>query len=316
MTHPPPRPLPPRSPAGHKGDFGKVGIAGGCAAPVRMIGAPALAARAALRAGCGLVRIAAPRPVLSAALVLEPHATGLPMPTRAGVLVPHEATRTLDELATWADALVVGCGLGTSAGALAVALRAAQQTHAPVVLDADALNTLATLPELNRDMQARAVLTPHPGEYARLADALRLPGAGETEATRHAAASALAQRLACVVVLKGSHTIVTDGHQSWTSPHEDSALAVPGSGDVLAGVLGALLARLCGPVVVARGSARPLDPQRAFSLFEAACLGVDLHARAGAAWRAANGAEAGMRASELADALPGVMHSADAIKRS
>ncbi|MCC6285095.1 MAG: NAD(P)H-hydrate dehydratase [Phycisphaerales bacterium] len=312
MDHLPPRPLPARPPEGHKGDFGRVGIVGGCAGPVRMLGAPCLAARAALRAGCGLVRFAVPRPLLTGALVLEPHATAIALPTRGGELIPHEATRVVDELASWADAMVVGCGLGVSPGALAASLRAAQQAHAPAVLDADALNVLATLPELTRDMHARAVLTPHPGEYARLAASLRLPAAGDTDASRASAAAALARRLASVVVLKGARTIVTDGLDTWISPHVSSTLAVPGSGDVLAGLLGALLARLCGPVAVAGGTARPLDPARSFSLFEAASLGVDLHAKAGAAWRTRNRAAAGMRAEELADALPAEMEGATA----
>ena len=91
--------LPPRDPAGHKGTFGTVSVIGGCASDPRMIGAPALAARGALRAGAGLARLVLPAPVLDAGLVVEPSATGRAMPTDAsGRVVPHEAARVIDEV--------------------------------------------------------------------------------------------------------------------------------------------------------------------------------------------------------------------------
>lgn len=162
-------PLPRRDPSGHKGTFGTVAVVGGCAQPgVRMIGAPALSALAALRAGAGLARLVMPTPVLEAGLTITPSATGRPLPTDlTGAVVAHEAAAVIDELARTCDCIAIGPGLGLGEGARAAALRAVQQEEVPVVVDADAINNLAEVPELVRDLRAAAVLTPHPGEFRR-----------------------------------------------------------------------------------------------------------------------------------------------------
>ena len=182
--------LPPRPPAGHKGTFGTVAVFGGsCAGDARMIGAPALSARAALRSGCGLARLAMPGPILNAGIILTPSATGTRIPTdETGQIIAHEAAAVIDQLIDHSTCLAIGPGLGGGEGPTAASLRAVQQEMVPVVVDADSLNCLSQVPELNRDFRANAILTPHPGEYKRLADSLRIKLDATDPKTRPAAA--------------------------------------------------------------------------------------------------------------------------------
>ncbi|MEO1008841.1 MAG: NAD(P)H-hydrate dehydratase [Planctomycetota bacterium] len=317
MTSPAPDPpptLPVRPSDGHKGTFGTVAVVGGCALPgSRMLGAPALAARAAARVGAGLVRLACPAPVLDAALALADHATGRAIPVDAeGGLVPHESAAIIDDLAANATVLVVGPGLGRGAGSAAAVLRAVQQREAIAVIDADALNELAATPQLALDFHAPAVLTPHPGEYARLAAALGLPQVPRTDGERREAAAELARRLGCIVVLKGARTVVSDGYRHWADDTADAALAAGGTGDVLAGAIAGLAAQFARPPVHERARARLGDRaprDAALSLYDVARGGVRAHALAAAGWRAAHDADAGLLPAELADALPAAIAS-------
>lgn len=285
-------PLPSRPRDGHKGTFGRVGIVGGSAAnDPRMVGAPALAALGAARAGCGLVKIAAPAPILDAVLTLAPFATGLALPMAADGPDPAPSAERFDELAASVDALCVGPGLGRSDGACALTLRAVLQEDAPAVLDADALNILADTPEFWRDLRARLILTPHPGEARRLLDALSLRAdpAGD-DAQRIQACVLLARRLGCVVVLKGAGTVISDGLRAWTCRAGHPCMATGGTGDVLAGIIASLIAQ------------QHTDPRP--DLFALAQAGVQAHARAGEAWAADNHASGGMTPTDLADRIP------------
>lgn len=296
MTDTPPLPpLPPRDPKGHKGTFGTVVVVGGCSGVGRrMIGAPALAALGALRAGAGLARVVAPAPVLDETLVICPSATGVPLPVDGdGELIPHEVSRVLDEQLHGCACLVVGPGLGPGAGTRTAALRAVQQEDAPVVVDADGLNALAEIPELWRDFHAAAVLTPHPGEYRRLAGSLKIDLDLVDPASRPAAAEALAQRLGCIVVLKGSGTVVSDGQRVWTNDTGGPELATGGTGDVLSGVIAGIAAQFV--------------PRGKLSLFDAARLAVRAHGLAGERWARTHAATGGMLAAELAGELPAVL---------
>jgi NAD(P)H-hydrate epimerase len=261
-----------------------------------MIGAPALSAVAALRAGCGLVRLAMPGPILGAGIVLAPSATGTRIPTdRSGGIIAHEASAVVDQLVTRATCLVIGPGLGEGEGPTAASLRAVQQESIPVVVDADSLNCLALVPQLHKDFHARAILTPHPGEFGRLARALKVTQNPTDPAQRAGAAQAMAQRLGCVVVLKGAGTVVSDGIKTWTCTHGHPCLATAGTGDVLAGLIGGLVAQFAA------------DQDAALSLFDAARLGVQAHAIAGEEWARKHTAQAGLLARELADELPAVL---------
>lgn len=304
-------PLPPRDPTGHKGTFGTVAVFGGsCFRGERMFGAPALSALGALRAGCGLARLAVPGPLLDSAILLTPSATGVALPVDGeGGLIAHESARIFDAAGD-AEAVVIGPGLGSCDGARALVLRALGQAETPVVADADALNLLSTTPDFHLDLKAPAVLTPHPGEFARLARTLRLSGDVTDPGFRSTAAERLAQRLGCVVVLKGAGTVVSDGLRTWTCGRGHPCLGTAGTGDVLAGVIAGLIAQFVqrGPVAIG-GVPLPRTPERPLDLFDAARLGVDAHAQAGESWAARRAADAGMLAAELAEEIPGVLAS-------
>jgi len=304
--------LPGRPRDGHKGTFGTVGIVGGCCAhdQPRMLGAPALAARAALRAGAGLAKIAAPEVALTEVIALCPSATGIALPTGAGgAITGHGAAEVLDALARDASCLVVGPGLGRGAGVDALAVRAAGQEECPVVLDADALNALAAMTDYAQDIRGRVIVTPHPGEFRRLADPLKIAGDPTDDGVRPGLAERLAQALGCVVVLKGARTVVSDGHRAWACERGHPCLGTGGSGDVLAGLIGGLVAQFVAPAPISPGITGPVDPNRPLDLFGAACVGVQAHAVAGEHWAAGHDASAGLLAQELADELPAVIES-------
>jgi ADP-dependent NAD(P)H-hydrate dehydratase len=309
---PPPPSLPRRDARGHKGTFGTVVVIGGCAEREhRMIGAPVLAALGALRAGAGLARFLMPEPVLDHAIVICPAATGAGIPVDdKGRLLPHEVARAIDEHIAGVQCAIVGPGLGTGEGARTAALRCVQQEETPVVIDADALNCLAEIPELWRDFRAAAILTPHPGEYRRLAESLKIGADPVTEEGRSQAAELLAQRLGCVIVLKGAGTVVTDGQRTWTNPAADSVLATGGTGDVLSGIIAGLVAQFVASPAAFLPSARGQMPRpagRPLDLFDAARLGVHVHALAAAMWSKTHHAGAGMLPVELADCIPEAM---------
>lgn len=275
---------------GHKGTFGRVLIVGGsCANGARMIGAPALAARAAFRLGAGLVRLLVPRPVLNAALVVEPSATGSALAVdRSGAIVPHEASEAFDAACAEADAVVIGPGLGRGDGPRALVLRALQQERVPVVVDADGLHAMGEIPALQRDARAAFVVTPHPGEFRVLARAFGIANALDGADSRARGAEALARKLGCVAVLKGRGTVVTDGHRIAVCDRGHACLATAGTGDVLAGMIGALAA-----LDAASGAGFAV-------LWQRACDAVWVHAVAGERWAEHHGA-AGLLARELAD---------------
>jgi len=294
----------PRDPHSHKGTFGTIAIVGGSVSGgTMMTGAPALAALGAFRAGAGLVRLVCPGSALAGALAIVPSATGLVLPTdRCGAIVAHEAAALLDSVLGSCDALALGPGLGSDAGnqqgVETVVLRALQQDERPLVIDADAINALARVPEFARDFHASAILTPHPGEFRRLAEPLRISLDPTDPAQRPAAAEAMARKLGCILVLKGAGTVVTDGYQTWVCPHGHSCLATAGTGDVLTGVIVGLLGQ-------AVGQAAGTLP----NLFETARAGVLVHALAGECWAEQHHASAGLLAADLADLLPPCVES-------
>lgn len=291
--------MPARPVSGHKGTFGTVAVVGGsCAGDARMIGAPALAALGALRAGAGLARLVMPTPILAAGIGLCPSATGVALHVgEGGALIAHLAAEVIDDVILDSTCLVIGPGLGVGEGSAALSLRAVQQEDIPVVVDADALNNLAGIPQLQKDFRAGAILTPHPGEFRRLGAALNIGHDPVNEATRALAAEALAQRLGCIVVLKGMRTVVSDGHQTWVCARGHPCLGTAGTGDVLAGVIGGLVAQFAA------------GPRRVLGLFDVARIAVEAHAIAGERWAAAHEASAGLLAGELAELVPGAIET-------
>jgi len=293
--------LPRRAVEGHKGTFGTTLVVGGAVVPRIMPGGPALAARAALRSGCGLATLAVPERLAIAAATITPEATVVPLAIDDMVddTIGASAVDTLRELAADAHAVVAGPGLGRPVGIERFVDAIVDLEDRPRVVDADALNALASS---GRDgLRGPIILTPHPGEWSRLARAVGVEQDPLHDSGRPAAAAALARRLDAgggpvVVVLKGARTIVADGERWWRCDRPNPALATAGSGDVLAGVIGGLLAQYHP-----RPGARPLDRTR--DAFEIARLGAALHAAAGRAWSDRHG-DAGMLAGELADAVP------------
>ena len=293
--------LPPRPLDGHKGTFGTVCVVGGQAnAPHVMIGGPAFTATAALRAGAGLAVLAVPAPLVAAAITIAPSATGLALPTDPdGNLLPSDVAALLDTHLPKYDCLAVGPGLGDGPAQQQIVTRLVGREQPPMVIDADALNALAHVAQFARDFRVPAVLTPHPGEYARLAQALgidadlvRPVGA----ATRSRAAESLAQRIGCVVVLKGAGTVVSDGLNTWTNTTGNPALATAGTGDVLTGVIAGLIAQFAS------------GPDGPLSLYDCARLGVFAHGLAADRWRDAH-ADTSLLAEDLLRQLPDAVAS-------
>ena len=252
------RPAPSFHGPAHKGAAGRVLVAGGCAA---YTGAPCLAAWASLRTGAGLVTLAGPKNVLDAAGLSMPALTLRALSGRApdGDWCKEDAQILAEVLPSY-GALVFGPGLGRSEGAFEFTRALMCLSHRPpMVLDADALFALAKEPALLSQLRPCDVLTPHPGEAATLLGM----SVHDVQADRFAALSALAELAPAVWVLKGEGTLIAcPGEPAVISPWQVPQLAVAGSGDVLAGITGALLAR-----------------GRKASL--AATLGVWLHALAG-----------------------------------
>ncbi|HOU54694.1 MAG TPA: NAD(P)H-hydrate dehydratase [Myxococcota bacterium] len=276
------RAFPPRDPGAFKNQYGHLLVVGGLRGKV---GAVLLAGQAALRAGAGLATLAVET---RAADVLEGRVPDLMVEVawkEAGDWI-EPAMPDLQGFVQRYSAAVVGPGLGTRPGTASL-LRDLLATRLPLVLDADALNVLATDPDLRPAMHC--VATPHPGEAGRL---LGLPTAAVQE-DRMSAADALTRRLECVVVLKGASTVVAsrDGRRAIV-PTGGPGLAVAGTGDVLSGVLGALLAR-------------GMDP------FDAACAGAWIHGRAGDLATEMR-TEWGVLASDVLDRIPAAIAAARA----
>ncbi|MDO8484582.1 MAG: NAD(P)H-hydrate dehydratase [Candidatus Limnocylindrales bacterium] len=281
--------LPERPKRGHKGSFGKLLVLAGS---LDYAGAALLVCRAAGRAGAGLVTLAVPETLqpLFAAKVVEATTMSLPEDDVEEVDPEHALARILDHQH---DAIVVGPGLrpGLATTELVRLLLPAsgESDAAPIVLDAEALRSLATMDGWWEGEHRPAVLTPHAGEFARLrAGSGHDPAddgdlAGDDDA-RVAAAKEAAAAWNAVVVLKGARTVIAapDGTVA-VAPFENPALASGGTGDVLSGAIGSLLAQGLAP-------------------FAAARLGVYLHGVAGDGVRERFG-DAGLLASDLPDGL-------------
>jgi ADP-dependent NAD(P)H-hydrate dehydratase / NAD(P)H-hydrate epimerase len=268
--------VPPRDAEAHKGDAGRVLVVAG--SPGKS-GAAHLALTGALRGGAGLVTLAAREEVLPFALAGRPEAMSVPLPAR-GPLSDADLEPLL-EAARGVDAVVVGPGIPRGPETAALLRAFLERARVPAALDADALNALAARPEeLLRGLPAPAVLTPHPGEMARLCGT----DIARVQADRIALAAEKARAWGCVVVLKGARTVVAaPGRPPAVIASGNPGMATGGTGDVLAGLVGALLASR-------------LDP------FDAARAAAFAHGLAGDLAAARLG-ERGLLAGDLADAL-------------
>lgn len=289
--------LPARPRDSHKGTYGTVTVIGGC---LTYPGAPLLAARASYRVGAGLVRLAVPRSIWGALVPGLAEAIWAPVADEEGAIAA-DASADLTEALADSDSLVLGPGLGRAPGTQrfvarllgepvaesglglsrgAPAASAAVVLPRRVVVDADGLRALAASAGWARRLPAESILTPHPGEFAALTGL----STGEVQADRVARAGQAAKDWGHVVVLKGAFSVIAapDGRLALL-PYATSALAKAGSGDVLAGAIGGLLAQGLAP-------------------FEAACVAGGLHGAAAERLAGTRG-EAGLLAGELADSL-------------
>ncbi len=267
--------LPDRNPWGHKGNFGKLLLLCGSRG---YTGAAFFAAMGALRAGAGLVFLGVPESIYGIEAVKLNEPVIFPLPDESGRLSADAVPEILTRLPQM-DAVLVGPGLGQSEGTLAVVRAVLEKAECPVVVDADGINVLSAHRDLLRGRKLPTILTPHDGEFARLGGVI-----GED---RMSAAAALAEELGCVVLLKGHETCITDGTDGFLNPTGNPGMAVGGSGDVLAGVITALLGAGLLPL-------------------EAAACGAWLHGAAGDRCAAELG-QYGMLPTDMLSALPRLM---------
>lgn len=273
--------LPRRPVTANKGTFGKVLVVAGS---VNYIGAAYLACSGAIRAGAGLVTCATAsslQPILASKMA---EVTYLPLPEADYGIVTTEAVKTILNVIGGYDVLLIGCGLGQSATArdFVRTLLLINGSALPLtVIDADALNTLADVPEWWRQCTGNAILTPHPGEIARLTG---LP-VKEVQKHRLNLAKKSAEKWNRTVVLKGAYSVIASpGFEPVVNPAANPGMASAGTGDVLAGVIAGMAAQGMSP-------------------FDAAAAGVNIHAEAGEMVREAIG-DTGMTASDILPLLP------------
>lgn len=231
--------LPDRDAWGHKGDFGKILLLCGSRG---FTGAAYFAAMGALRCGAGLVYLGVPESIygIEAGKLNEP--VVFPLPEKDGKLSQAALEDVLPRLMQM-DAVVLGCGLGRSEETTAVIQAVLQQATCPVVLDADGINGLAGHMDVVRRRAWPTILTPHDGEFLRMG--------GQLGPDRMASAAETARDLGCIVLLKGHRTCITDGIRGYRNLTGNPGMAVGGSGDVLAGMIGGLLGQKLPPLEAA-----------------------------------------------------------------
>jgi hydroxyethylthiazole kinase-like uncharacterized protein yjeF len=277
--------LPERPFQANKGSFGRVLVVAGS---INYIGAAYLACSGAIRVGAGLVTLATTASLQSILASKLTEVTYLPLPeSRPGIVSPEAAKLIFQQLDQY-NVLLLGCGLGQSQAAIrfirSILIAKHRQALPALVLDADALNTLANTPRWWQMLTTDAILTPHPGEMARLTGI----AVAEVQSDRVGVAKKWAAEWNKTVVLKGAYTVIASPEgQTKVSPIANPGLASAGTGDVLTGAIAGLVAQ-------------------GLPLFDAAACGVYLHGEAGELVRARLG-DAGMIATDLLPELPQVI---------
>jgi ADP-dependent NAD(P)H-hydrate dehydratase len=274
--------LPPRPPDSNKGNFGRVLVVAGSRG---MSGAAVLCASAALRGGAGLVKLAVPEGILPIVAAANPCYLTAPLPEDERGQLADRCAGELLSLAAANDVLALGPGLGRSPAITTLVSAMLAQVQSPIVLDADGLNALEQRTELLKKRTAPIILTPHPGEFARLLDS----DVATVQSQREDLAVRFAKDHGAIVVLKGFGTIVTDGQRVYRNTTGNPGMATGGTGDVLTGLIAALMGQ-------------KLEP------FAAAQLGVHLHGLAGDMARDDLG-EVSLIAADLLDYLPQALRS-------
>jgi NAD(P)H-hydrate epimerase len=269
--------LAPRRADSNKGDYGRVLVLAGSRG---MVGAAAMAGTAALRAGAGLVTVGTPRsvyPILAAQVVC---CTTRPLPETPAATLSDRGSSAILEWAESFDVVALGPGLGRHPSTTRLVHHLVLKLPKPMVLDADGLNALAEDVAVLRRAPAPRILTPHPGEMARLAGL----SVGQVQQLRKLVALRFARENRVVLVLKGHRSIVTDGRRVFVNPTGNPGMATGGAGDVLTGAIAALIGQRLGP-------------------FEAAVLGTYVHGLSGDL-AAKRFGEVGLIATDVLDFLP------------
>jgi NAD(P)H-hydrate epimerase len=254
--------------------YGKVLVIAGSRT---MIGAPALTANAALRAGAGLVQVATPTSVHVSVAVITPCATSLPLPEDAQGQLATVALREILPILPNYQAIALGPGLGKSQQLQTLVTQILTEAAAPVIIDADGLNNLAQGARgQGLKLPSSTILTPHPGEFGRLWGAVSRKPMPDNRLEQ---AATLSRACGAIVVLKGHETVVTDGARTYVNTTGNAGLATGGAGDVLTGIIAALAARQGGGE--AKSSSDKDLGARDLSPFDAAVLGTYIHGLAG-----------------------------------
>ena len=240
----------------HKGCFGNVLVIAGSSS---MRGAAAFAALGALRSGAGLVRLASVEKCIDTVSVLAPEATFIELESDDyGFMLYDSSKEVLAEAMKKADAVVIGCGIGVTPDTIELTKFVAQTAECPVIIDADGINCIAKDINILMKKQTDIIITPHMGEMARLLNC----NTDMIAENRIIAAEKYAEQFGITVVLKGAGTVIADSHSTAANHTGNAGMSVGGSGDVLAGMIGAAIAQGCG-------------------IFDGACAGVYMHGLAG-----------------------------------
>ena len=275
-----------RAADGHKGTYGTTLLVAGSRG---MSGAAILCGRAALRAGAGLVRVACPQCVQPVVAAGHPCYTTLGIRQHADGAFSEGAAGEIVDWGRSASVIAIGPGLGNAPDVAALVREVVRELpRTPTVVDADGLNTLSPFTDEFRSRPMPLILTPHPGEFARLTGS----PVTQVQAHRETAAVEFAARFGVILLLKGAGTLVTDGKRLYRNSTGNPGMATGGSGDVLTGVIAALVAQHLPP-------------------FEAAVLGAWAHGRAGDLAAATLG-QTGLTAADLPEYLPEVFRDLEA----
>lgn len=264
--------LPDRNPMAHKGDFGKILLLCGSRG---YTGAAALAAMGALRSGAGFVYLGVPESIYAIEAVKLNEPVVFPLPDEDGML-SYKAFEKIQELLPKMDAVLMGCGMGCSRNTFCVVEAVLKSYAGPVLLDADGINVLSGHIDVLRGRTGTTVITPHLVEFQRLG--------GVLTDDRAESAKVFAKMSNTIVLLKGHGTVITDGDQCFINPTGNPGMAVGGSGDVLAGIITALIGQGIAPL-------------------KAAACGAWLHGAAGDICAKEKG-QYGMIPSDMLEVLP------------
>lgn len=240
----------------HKGNFGTLLVIAGSSS---MRGAAAFSALGALRTGVGLVRVASVEKCIDTVAALVPEATYIELESDDYGYMLYDSSRNalLDAMKS-ADAIVIGCGMGVTPDTIELTKFVAENADCPVIIDADGINCIASDIDILMKKKTDIIITPHPGEMARLlgCDTAAING------NRMITAEKYAEKFNVTVVLKGAGTVIADSRMTAANHTGNSGMSCGGCGDILAGIIGSIAAQGC-------------------SVFDSACAGVYMHGLAG-----------------------------------